>query len=617
MLEHALHYAESGYPVFPCKPNKRPYTSNGFHAATTDPETIKRWWGLWPDAMIGLPTGGRFWVLDVDVRDGKLGRITLDRLQAVNGALPSTKTVRTPSGGFHYYFTGDMRTTTGTLGPGLDTRGTGGYVIAPPSVIPGEGEYALATAAFVTPQPAPMWLLSLFLPSEGMEQDKASTWGADRMYEDGSRNQSLFKRACLLRRHGFTEESIYQAIASENLERCSPPLPEGELKTIAASAARYEPDERALTLELVGKPEDAGSSAVFQSAQALAISRDEWDIAELTPRVIVDSYLYADVGQLIAPGGVGKTTLTLFEAVHFALGRDVWGMSTKEQCATLFITKEDSRERLVARLRQICLSLQLTQDEIDIVRNMVLIEDFTGRQLKFAAVHDGNVVQVGVAEKLIAAYLDDGLRPGVIVVDPAVSFGASENLVNDNEQALVEFGRTVVRDLDCCFRYVHHTGKTNAREQTLDAYSGRGGTAFADGSRMVTVLAAWKDGASNMPMAPSNWALTPEDSLMVMARPKLSYARPNLPKLLLRRTGFAYDYHVEPEIAPSTLDSLADRLWAFIEGEARGAAKKDIVTIAHSKLRATKADIDAAFSVLTVARRVEEEDGRIYAVVKR
>ena len=46
-----------GKPVFPCKPDKKPYTNHGLHDATTDEATIRKWWAQYPDALIGLPTG--------------------------------------------------------------------------------------------------------------------------------------------------------------------------------------------------------------------------------------------------------------------------------------------------------------------------------------------------------------------------------------------------------------------------------------------------------------------------------------------------------------------------------------------------------------------------------
>lgn len=84
------------------------------------------------------------------------------------------------------------------------------------------------------------------------------------------------------------------------------------------------------------------------------------------------------------------------------------------------------------------------------------------------------MVLTRLADDLGRAYRDD--RPAVVTFDPVVSFGASENAVNDNEQALITSARRIVRTLDYCVRFVHHTGKANTRAATLDQYSsGRGG----------------------------------------------------------------------------------------------------------------------------------------------
>jgi hypothetical protein len=105
------------------------------HAASVDPATITGWWNRWPEALIGLPTGrtSGFIVLDIDVKDDRAnGYDTLDDLG--HSILPDTWLVHTASGGLHIYFDpGDreIRNSAGKLGPGLDIRGNGGYVIAP------------------------------------------------------------------------------------------------------------------------------------------------------------------------------------------------------------------------------------------------------------------------------------------------------------------------------------------------------------------------------------------------------------------------------------------------------------------------------------------------------
>jgi putative DNA primase/helicase len=64
----ALSLIKRGLPVFPCKVDKKPYTANGFKNASIDPDVIVRWWQTWPDALVGVPTGIRFVVLDLDLQ---------------------------------------------------------------------------------------------------------------------------------------------------------------------------------------------------------------------------------------------------------------------------------------------------------------------------------------------------------------------------------------------------------------------------------------------------------------------------------------------------------------------------------------------------------------------
>ena len=65
-LDAALRYAEMGYRVFPCAPgDKNPITDHGFHDASTDADTIERWWAKHPNANVGIATEGLA-VIDID-----------------------------------------------------------------------------------------------------------------------------------------------------------------------------------------------------------------------------------------------------------------------------------------------------------------------------------------------------------------------------------------------------------------------------------------------------------------------------------------------------------------------------------------------------------------------
>jgi hypothetical protein len=129
----ALWYAENGVAVFRLQPrDKKPFPgSRGFKDATTDLDRIRAWWSETPTANIGVPTGHGFDVIDVDPPEGPLSIVTLREARQVPEVIGK---VITPRCGDHLYIrsTGDGNGT--RLLPGVDYRGLGGYVVAPPSV---------------------------------------------------------------------------------------------------------------------------------------------------------------------------------------------------------------------------------------------------------------------------------------------------------------------------------------------------------------------------------------------------------------------------------------------------------------------------------------------------
>jgi RecA-family ATPase len=315
-----------------------------------------------------------------------------------------------------------------------------------------------------------------------------------------------------------------------------------EAVRVQIEAAATVPDEKA-EIWLAPEPIDA----------------TEWQTARLAPDCIVENYLYADAAVKIAPGGTGKTTLELFEAVHIALGRPLYGLEIRRPGPVVILTAEDSREMLVARLRRIAEALALTPAEIEHIQRQIRIADLCGAGVRLTEIIN-DVVRPGAFVDALAEGLGD-LAPVLVTIDPAVSFGVGEARVNDAEQGLIEAARRLRRALNSCVRYIHHSGKQNARERTTDQYTGRGGSAFADGARMVHVL---------QPLDPSAWHkatgtdLEPGDNGLILARPKMSYCAPQ-GDILLRRRGYLFE-HVEP-VAADPLAALrrdADRVLAII-----------------------------------------------------
>lgn len=254
LLDAALAYAERGWPVFPlhaiapdglctCRnkhcssPGKHPRTKNGLSDASMDPAQIREWWKTWPLANVAIRTGVGLVVLDVDPDKG--GAESLAALEQSHGALPRTYEVVTGRGGRHLYFraAGTVPNSASLIGPGLDIRGDGGYVVSPPSAT--AREYAVDLGGGEGPEPIPEWLLRASLRKRAASSAPPS--GDADAYMAGGRNVKLTSLGGTMRKRGMSQEAIEAALQMENARRCHPPLDEVEVKKIAASVARYAP----------------------------------------------------------------------------------------------------------------------------------------------------------------------------------------------------------------------------------------------------------------------------------------------------------------------------------------------------------------------------------------
>ncbi len=242
MIRHAaLKIAGKGKPVFPCKPDKAPYTHRGFKDATTNPGRVTALWNRYGGEKIGMPTGKASGISVVDVdRLEALEEFSLELRQE----LRETLTIRTPSGGLHYYLNhvDGITTKRGTLPAGIDIRGEGGYAIVPPS----EG-YTVEHRAPIAD--APEQLLETLrdeprapsAASQGRSRSGASIPDDGEPIPDGTRDETLTRIAGRL--HDGTRDAaqLEEGLQGVNEARCIPPLPFGQVRKIALSVFRYEP----------------------------------------------------------------------------------------------------------------------------------------------------------------------------------------------------------------------------------------------------------------------------------------------------------------------------------------------------------------------------------------
>lgn len=260
---YARWYARRGILVFPChtietgrctcgksctSPGKHPIGSlvpHGVLDASADLGTIDQWWAMYPDANIGIATGRASGIVVVDIDPDKGGEDSWANLEERFGAVDNTWWVATGSGGYHIYFDAgevETRNSAGMIGPGIDVRGDGGYVIAPPSRHIAGGDYrwsdTLNHKTIEQPAPMPEWLdKRVHTGRRGGGNQNANP--LPEKISEGARNSWMASIAGTMRRRGMSRQAIEAALKVENRMRCAPPLEEREVERIAASIDRY------------------------------------------------------------------------------------------------------------------------------------------------------------------------------------------------------------------------------------------------------------------------------------------------------------------------------------------------------------------------------------------
>lgn len=132
MLSAALYYAEQGLRVFPLQPGKKlPHKgTRGLNDASADRERILDWWTKWwPDSNVAIATGHLIDVIDIDGPAGVESWAKMDNLPQILGVVSTPR-----PGGNHLYVAATGRGNKAAIFQGVDYRGLGGYVVAPPSV---------------------------------------------------------------------------------------------------------------------------------------------------------------------------------------------------------------------------------------------------------------------------------------------------------------------------------------------------------------------------------------------------------------------------------------------------------------------------------------------------
>lgn len=458
------------YTIFPVVENgKKPAVKNwqtwALNATEKQIENYRKAhpntnWGLFCEGM-GLT------ILDID---GKNGRVELKKLQKQYGKLPKTKVVQTPNG-YHFYFSGTIKSSIGKLAKNVDVKGKGAYVLLPGSKINGK-LYKTISESESIPE-TPTWLTYSPKPEPIRLDDR-------KLIQSGNRNITLTRLGGALRAKGLNEEAIYNALVIVNRDQTERPLDLDEVKKISASVARYTPDT-------------AESAAVFLESNAKSIYLKAANTVSPAPParkwVMSERYIKGFISVLVAPGGIGKSSLTLLDAVSIATGKSLSGFRVAERGAVWLYNAEDPQEELDRRLAALSLCHKIKLEDLP---NLYLT---SGDDQSFIVATNGQsgnaILNTELQKTIIKTIKDNGII--LFIVDPFVL--THELSENDNTKisAVVRYFRQIAKEAECAVCLVHHTSKAGMALKTDDPNMARGASSLIGAARIAHTLLPLSD----------------------------------------------------------------------------------------------------------------------------
>ena len=239
-LNQILQLADMGLRIHPLSTkNKIPLLDEWTRKASADQEMINKWSKKFKDCNWGIATGleSGVFVVDIDPKNGG------DRTWAsmMNGnKVPKTPEVVTGTHGTHLYFLypTSIVVSNSSIGKGIDIRGEGGNIVAPPSIHPNGNKYTWAkgrTPDKVHIAKAPAWLLKKI--KEATIQDFPSLIGTK--IDKGERNNTIYHQSLLLARQGALFEFTLMTMKQWVKETKEFDMKEGEIKATVESAYKY------------------------------------------------------------------------------------------------------------------------------------------------------------------------------------------------------------------------------------------------------------------------------------------------------------------------------------------------------------------------------------------
>lgn len=425
-LRAALAYAEAGWRIHPLKSNsKEPRLQNWPKKASSDPQTIKKWFKQYPDTNVGGIPPRNVFVLDADGDEGKKSFKSLD-IKTI------TAKVSTPKGS-HRYFEGNISKSKIRLLKGLDLIGDDGsrYLVLPPSQIK-DTRYKWGTQVSINSlEPKSLGKLNDLLIKESNGSDISEG------IHKGSRNDELFRIGCALSRRGISEAAKREVLLNLNKTICEKPLPQKEVLALLKSSSRY----------------GFGLGETFADMADVKEAEVDWFW-----------YPYMARGCLTiiegAPGQ-GKSYLTMYlAALTSAGGKFPFSNEKIEAGRVLILNAEDDPSCILRPRLEKC--------------GAVFSKDNIRFQTKFVPIDSKGIE---ILETEISAH-----RPDLVIIDPLLTYMLGDmHRYNEATTFMTEIDE-LAREYRCCIIGVRHLTKANNDDASK---RGIGSVGFAARARSV------------------------------------------------------------------------------------------------------------------------------------
>lgn len=619
-LYAALNYAENcGWLVFPLhnatgvnecscgdpkcgnKAGKHPRTTDGFHSATTDLDTITKWWTDYPDANIGVRTGPEsgIFVLDVDKKSN--GHHSLEAFTDKYGDLTTLKS-NTGGGGKHYIFKYPIdkviACSAGRVAEGLDIRGLGGYIVAAPGSHWSGGEYfwdELEGPDDVAIETAPLWLsYEIGQVAERSPSAPGSRFEIPESIPEGTRHDVLHKLGSSLRAQGFDYHEILAALKISRDSRAtssSTVMEDSEVEALAADICnRYER----------GNASEKAPAAPQSTTGLLERVWTEFSVDDLTdpppPRRWLIKHPHEDEGVLPlncagiigAEGGAGKTAALISLAISVATGRMWFDYFVVSKDAiygrSLLLLGEETKEECQRRLWQVADALALTDEEKELVAKKVVCLPLAGYPAPLVKVEGEALIETEFLGD-IKKKLKSGGPWSLVVVDPLSRFAGGAESVNELATMFFQVVESVCRSEGTPTVLVSaHSSKLARRTSSADV---RGVTGLTDAARWVSTLTKKADGVVEFEQIKSNYSM-PFGPIRLRWHERVLFAESDADKAIFLES--------EEAKKESQLESDIKRIESALKKEGEIGARDSVVRAAGLNLTRGRAALDLSIS---------------------